>query len=73
MEGFGMGWLPREMCAAELASGTMALAGDAGFHSDLEVRLYCDPRRAKSSLGSFWKQLKAHVPQSTGIARKQHN
>jgi DNA-binding transcriptional LysR family regulator len=59
MEGFGMGWLPRRLCAAELSEGTMALAGDDSFQVDLEVRLYCDPRRSKTSLASFWQQLKA--------------
>lgn len=67
LEGFGMGWLPHEICAAELANGTMALAGGAGFQSDLEVRLYCDPRRAKSSLGNFWKRLKARVPKRARV------
>lgn len=62
LEGFGMGWLPRRMCAPELKDGTMAVAGDASFQSALEVRLYCDPRRAKPSLGSFWKQLKTLTP-----------
>lgn len=63
LEGFGMGWLPKRLCAPELADGTLAAAGDGRFDSDLEVRLYCDPRRPKPSLSSFWKQLKALVPQ----------
>jgi DNA-binding transcriptional LysR family regulator len=63
LEGFGMGWLPRRICAPELANGTLALAGGSGFEADLEVRLYCDPSRSKPSLASFWKQLKAQVPE----------
>ncbi|UWQ58835.1 LysR family transcriptional regulator [Leisingera caerulea] len=56
-EGFGMGWLPLSLCRQEIASGRFAIV-DERLGTDLEIRLYRDPRSTKQTLEVLWKQLK---------------
>ena len=56
-EGFGMGWLPLSLCRQEVASGRFAIV-DERLGTDLEIRLYRDPRSTKQTLDVLWKQLK---------------
>lgn len=64
-EGFGMGWLPQSLCHREIASGQFAIV-DERLATDLEVRLYRDPRRTKPSLDVLWKTLTTKAePHST--------
>ncbi|MDC0658955.1 LysR family transcriptional regulator [Leisingera sp. SS27] len=56
-EGFGMGWLPLSLCRQEIASGRFAIV-DERLGTDLEIRLYRDPRSTKQTLDVLWKQLK---------------
>ena len=56
-EGFGIGWLPLSLCRHEIASGRFAIV-DERLGTDLEIRLYRDPRSTKQTLDVLWKQLK---------------
>jgi DNA-binding transcriptional LysR family regulator len=55
-EGFGMGWLPLSLCRREIAEGRFAVV-DERLTTDLEIRLYRDPRSTKPTLDVLWKQL----------------
>lgn len=56
-EGFGLGWLPRAMCQAELDDGRLVQIGDCSHIEPLEIRLYRDSENAKPSLGTLWTQM----------------
>lgn len=56
LEGFGMGWLPLSLCVNELNEGRLAIV-DERLATDLEVRIYRDPKNSKPTLESLWKQL----------------
>ena len=58
MEGFGLGWLPRRLCAQDLADGRLALAGPASFTTRLQVRLYRRRDNGKPPLTRLWNSLK---------------
>ncbi|MFT6167928.1 MAG: DNA-binding transcriptional LysR family regulator [Celeribacter sp.] len=57
MEGFGMGWLPYELCKNELADGTMVRLGDDSHLGHLEVRLYRDKENDKPTLRKLWAKM----------------
>ena len=59
MEGFGLGWLPRELCKAELADGQMSIVGDESYSHRLEIRLYRDKENSKPTLNRLWRYLQA--------------
>ena len=59
MEGFGLGWLPRELCKAELADGRMQIVGEQSFVAPLEIRLYRDKENNKPSLKKLWNDIRA--------------
>lgn len=56
LEGFGMGWLPLSLCKAELAEGRLAIVEER-LATDLEVRVYRDPKNKKGTLHELWAQL----------------
>ncbi|MDE9450349.1 LysR family transcriptional regulator [Aliiroseovarius sp. Z3] len=56
LEGFGMGWLPLSLCKAELAEGRLAIVEER-LATDLEVRVYRDPKNNKGTLHELWAQL----------------
>ncbi|MFW2543116.1 LysR family transcriptional regulator [Primorskyibacter sp. 2E107] len=56
-EGFGLGWLPRRFCEADLSSGALVKAGDSRFESDIEIRLYRRRDNQKPMLGSVWRAV----------------
>ncbi|MFT6675173.1 MAG: DNA-binding transcriptional LysR family regulator [Sulfitobacter sp.] len=58
MEGFGLGWLPRELCKEELADGRIAVVGGDSFAQQLEVRLYRDKENRKPTLNRLWDDMK---------------
>jgi DNA-binding transcriptional LysR family regulator len=59
LEGFGLGWLPRHLCAQELADGRLTLAGGSAFQTKLSVRLYRESENEKSTLNRLWRDLSA--------------
>ena len=59
MEGFGLGWLPRELCKEELSNGQLQIVGDETYISQLEVRLYRAKENANPTLNRLWDQMKA--------------
>lgn len=61
MEGFGFGWLPRELCKSELADGRLQIVGDESLTAPLEVRLYRDKENNKPSLNKLWKGIVAQT------------
>ncbi len=60
-EGFGMGWLPRELCKTELQNGELTLAGDPSFATDLEVRIYRGKGNPKPTLTKLWQSLESRA------------
>ncbi|MEQ5870920.1 LysR family transcriptional regulator [Sagittula sp. NFXS13] len=58
-EGFGLGWLPRRFCAAELEAGALVPAGDARFEADMEIRIYRRRDNHKPKLDHVWNALRA--------------
>jgi DNA-binding transcriptional LysR family regulator len=61
MEGFGMGWLPYELCKEELADGRMVRLGDDSHLEHIQIRLYCDKENDKPSLRKLWFKLNAGI------------
>ncbi|MEH6726805.1 MAG: LysR family transcriptional regulator [Hyphomicrobiales bacterium] len=59
MEGFGLGWLPRELCKEELSNGQLQIVGDETYVSQLEVRLYRAKENSNPTLNRLWDQMKA--------------
>ena len=64
LEGFGMGWLPLSLCSAELASGQLTIVDDR-LATDIEVRIYRNPRNPKPTLQDFWRRLDARINQTS--------
>ena len=58
LEGFGVGWLPLSLCETELAEGKLAVV-DERLTTDLEIRIYRDPKNTKSTLDGLWQELLA--------------
>ncbi|MCK8463438.1 LysR family transcriptional regulator [Aliiroseovarius sp. S1339] len=61
LEGFGIGWLPLSLCKTELADGRLAIV-DERLATDLEVRIYRDPKNRKGTLDGLWTQLLENQP-----------
>ena len=61
---FGMGWLPFELCKAELESGQLSLAGPKEFETELEIRLYKDSENTNVHLAKLWAKIDAAVDPS---------
>lgn len=61
LQGFGMGWLPRELCKAELETGAIEPAGGPEFEADIEIRLYKESENPNAYLGSLWDQIQESV------------
>ena len=59
MEGFGLGWLPQELCKDELAAGRMQIVGGAAQRHPLEIRLYRDKDNDKPTLDRLWRDMQA--------------
>lgn len=56
LEGFGIGWLPLSLCRQELEEGRLAIV-DERLATDLEVRIYRDPKNTKPTLDGLWRRL----------------
>lgn len=56
---FGIGWLPYRMCKEKIESGELALAGDARFEENIEIRLYRDSQNANAHLDNLWNTIKS--------------
>lgn len=68
LEGHGIAWLPDSTVARELKSRQLALAGNASWCSQMEVRLYCKRHAAhngnmpvKPLLNQLWMYLEAQA------------
>jgi len=57
LQGFGMGWLPMELCKAELDAGAIQPAGGNEFEADLEIRLYKDSENTNIHLKNLWDRI----------------
>lgn len=57
LEGFGLGWLPRELCKHELAQGDMQIVGEKADIHPLEIRLYRNKENSKPTLQRLWDDL----------------
>lgn len=68
MEGFGLGWLPRELCKEELQAGQMQVVGSDAYVEKLEVRLYRDKDNRKPTLNTLWDDMKLLVEAQTDRA-----
>jgi DNA-binding transcriptional LysR family regulator len=59
LEGFGLGWLPQELCKEELAEGRMQIVGHPQHRHPLEIRLYRDKENSKPTLNRLWRDMQA--------------
>lgn len=66
MEGFGLGWLPRELCKEELEGGQIQIVGSDAYIEKLEVRLYRDQDNRKPTLNTLWDDMKLLVEAQAG-------
>lgn len=66
LEGFGIGWLPRRLCAPELHAGQLELVEGAEA-SKLEIRLYRGSDNTKPTLEKFWALLQARTAMTSKI------
>lgn len=57
LEGFGIGWLPYELCKEELAKGLIEIVGDESYIGKLEVRLYRNRENTKPTLKKLWSSM----------------
>lgn len=57
LEGFGIGWLPYELCKEELAKGLIEVVGDESYVGKLEVRLYRSFQNSKPTLKELWSHM----------------
>ncbi len=57
LEGFGLGWLPRTLCADELADGRLTIAGGEEFQTKVQIRLYRQATSRKPTLRLLWTKL----------------
>ncbi|MVO17935.1 LysR family transcriptional regulator [Parasedimentitalea huanghaiensis] len=64
MEGFGMGWLPQELCKSEIADGRMTVVGGEEYSHTLEIRLYRDKENTKPTLNRLWRDIQAQSSES---------
>jgi LysR family transcriptional regulator, hypochlorite-specific transcription factor HypT len=62
LEGHGVAFLPASTVERELAAGQLALAADARWGVDMEIRLYRDLKRGRPVLDAFWAWLSDHYP-----------
>lgn len=56
LEGFGVGWLPLSLCQTEIENGELTVVDDR-LATDLEIRIYRDPKNSKDTLSDLWHQL----------------
>ena len=59
LEGFGLGWLPRELCKSELADGTLQVVEGQQCTAPLEIRLYRDKDNNKPTLVKLWREMRS--------------
>ena len=67
LEGFGLGWLPRELCKEELAEGRMQIVGGPQHCHALEIRLYRDKENSKPTLNRLWRDMQALSPDAATL------
>lgn len=57
VEGHGIAWMPENLIAEELQQGLLVPAGDAGFATGLDVRLYRALGGERSIVDTIWSSL----------------
>lgn len=57
MAGFGMGWIPSDLCRSELQQGCLTQLDNTHLTADLEVRLYRERSNQKPSVTRFWDAI----------------
>lgn len=57
LEGFGLGWVPKELCKTELLENKLQVVGNESFVNQLEIRLYRDRDNTKPSLKKLWRDM----------------
>ena len=66
LQEFGMGWLPMELCKAELESGALVRAGGPEFETKLEIRLYKDNENTNVHLEKLWSRIQKMMMKNSG-------
>lgn len=61
LEGFGLGWLPKELCKKELADGRLQVVAQERYSAPLEIRLYRDKNNTKPTLERLWSDMQALI------------
>ena len=66
LQGYGIGWLPQRLAAAEMASGQLVRAGDERWDLPLHIRLYRPREPRHASVSELWSRL-GKPPESGGL------
>jgi DNA-binding transcriptional LysR family regulator len=53
----GMAWLPERTAQPEVAAGRLAVAGDAPWSAELEIRVYRSVENSNPTVGRLWRYL----------------
>ncbi len=56
-EGFGLGWLPLNLCQSALDDGSLVRAGGADFEEPIEIRAYRLRQNQKPKLQMVWDEI----------------
>ncbi|SFN40092.1 transcriptional regulator, LysR family [Formivibrio citricus] len=77
VEGHGIGWLPENCARRELTSGRLAIAGDASWTTEVEIRLYRAADSDSPMVNKIWDYFSkqstdtASRPATTGGLQKK--
>lgn len=56
-EGFGLGWVPQQLCESALADKTLVKAAGDEYSPEIEVRLYRSRQNQKPKLQAVWDEI----------------
>lgn len=56
-EGFGLGWLPLNLCQSALDDGSLVRAGGTDFEEPIEIRMYRSRQNLKPKLQMVWDEI----------------
>lgn len=58
LEGHGLAFLPDSAVCGEVERGQLAVAGDARWQLNMEIRLYREHRSSKPLVNMLWQHLR---------------
>lgn len=73
LRGFGAGWIPESMIAADLAAGRLVPAGSDDLSVELQIRIFCRLENRRPMVERVWDvagRIAAAVPENSRPARR---